>query len=662
MRRTYRGYWLVTSMLLFLWSSSIQAQSYDLLPGTIAAEHFQNGQQAMLAGQYRQAIRHFEKAISHQPGLTIAKKMVGHCYDLLKDYTNAAENFRQVLNRDSLFSRLLYYQLGDIYYKMGRADVALHYFETFERLQQRPADDFGLRGEEEEAQELILRARLPGNLRACQLSLDSVKFINITEIHNAGPGINTRYDDYFPCLTNDQQRLYFTRKDAAGDEDLFTADRQPSGGWASPQRIRNFNTPQPEGMVTLVRDGRRLYYTSCLKEGIAGACDIWEALADGAEIRQTRSLVGPVNQGSWDSQAAISCDGSTIFFASNRAGGLGGSDIWMSELQADGQWGEPINLGVTINTPEDEEAPFISNDGKTLYFSSTGHLGLGEQDVFMSWWDERLDRWSVPINLGPPVNGPHRELGFHLSADGKTGFFASNRPGGAGGMDIYYFALSERLHGEPITFVEGFVKDSLLLTPLPGAVVEINGRNPVRADEEGRFFICAGADELLAFSVERDDYYPYHQAFLIPEWNNQAFYGLELLLLPTVSFIGHIDNPWVPAPTPGRRTDNILIHAVYFTFDSDELLAAEADSLQKLINDLSSKEVVHLEIIGYADDIGADAYNLSLSERRASVVAVYLLQRNIKVDQVHIEGRGPVREQGPKAKNRRVDIRITFKE
>ena len=164
MRHLNRGYGLVMCMLLALWGSSARAQSYDLLPGTVAAEHFQNGQQAMLSGQYRQAIRHFEKAVNHQPGLTIAKKMIGHCYDLLKDYVNAAENFRQVLNRGSLFSRLLYYQLGDIYYKMGRADVALHYFNTFERLQERPADDFGLRGEEEAAQELILRARLPGRL------------------------------------------------------------------------------------------------------------------------------------------------------------------------------------------------------------------------------------------------------------------------------------------------------------------------------------------------------------------------------------------------------------------------------------------------------------------------------------------------------------------
>lgn len=651
---------IIWATLALLFPNRAAAQ-LEPTPGSVAADYFRQGEAAMLNRQFRPAIRHFERALTQQPGLTVAEKMIGHCYDQLQDYPKAAERFMRVLQRDSLFSRALYYQLAEIYYKMGRGEVALHYFKAFERLQQRPPADFGLRGIEEQAQEFVFIDRLPGNIRACELSIDSVKFINITEIYNLGPNINTRSDDYFPCLTNNQDRLYFTRKDKDGDEDLYTSQRRPDGSWHSAEKVRGFNTDKPEGMVTLVRDGRRIFFTSCLRDGVGGPCDIWEALSSGADIRDIRSLGAPVNDMSWESQAAISCDGSTIFFASNRSGGVGGSDIWSSSLQPNGLWSTPANLGINVNTPADEEAPFISNDGQTLYFASTGHLGLGEQDIFMSWWDDRLGRWSVPINLGPPVNGPHRELGFFLSADGKTGYFASNRPGGMGGMDIYHFALSEKLYGDPITFVEGFVKDSVLLTPIPGAKVDINGRLPMRADESGRFFLCAGADETLGFSVAHDTYHPYRHAFLIPNWDNRHFYTLELLLRPTLSFLVEMEQPAAPPPPAPPQPDNIMVHSVFFEFDSDDLLAREAGGLEKLVDSLRGADVAHLEVIGYADDIGADAYNLYLSEQRAKVVAIFLLERNIKINQVHIEGRGPVREEGPKAKNRRVDVRVTFR-
>ncbi|MBK7872164.1 MAG: PD40 domain-containing protein [Saprospiraceae bacterium] len=147
---------------------------------------------------------------------------------------------------------------------------------------------------------------------------------------------------------------------------------------------------------------------------------------------------------------AVSCDGSTLYFTSDREGGLGGTDIWVSKRNLDGNWSEPENLKFPINTPSYEESPFITNDGQTLYFSSDGHLGLGDQDIFMSRIDNE-GNWSTPINLGPPVNSAHRELCFILAADGRTGYFASDRPEGFGGLDIYRVSLSSELYSEAIT-------------------------------------------------------------------------------------------------------------------------------------------------------------------------------------------------------------------
>lgn len=633
------------------------SQKYETTAGAITTAHFQDGQFALLSKEYKLAIRHFKKAIKSQEDFIIANRLIGHCHTLLGEYPEAANEYLQILKKDSMFSRLIYFELGDAYYKMGEHELALSYFETFKRLQNKPTEAFGLQGVNEFADELILKDRLENNIRACQVSIDSVKFINVTEIFNLGGGINSAKDDYFPFLTNNQEELYFTRRGAENDEDLFLSKKNYRGEWKNAEKIKGFNTKYPEGMSTFVRDGRRLFFTACLRDSIDGPCDIWEAIMDEGNIKSITSLGRPVNSVYWESQATVSCDGSQLFFASNRPGGVGGTDIYTTKRLASGLWSLPVNLGMPLNTPGDEEAPYISNDGKTLYFSSTGHLGLGEQDVFMSWWDDRMERWSTPINLGPPVNSPHRELGFYLSADGKTGFFASNRPGGKGKMDVYRFELSEKLFGDPITFMEGMVKDSVLLSPVQGTV-EINGRPPAITDENGRFFLCAGAEETLDFQFINDEYKPYHNQFFIPEWDNRSFFKIELLLQPKFSFLAELETE--TEEEKKTEVQQIITHSMLFGFDSAELNSTEIDRLVELTLSIQGNKVIRVEIIGFADDIGTKSYNLQLSEDRAKHVAVFLLNRNIEVNDIHIEGKGTIFNDKDRTLNRRVDIKITL--
>lgn len=630
--------------------------------GSMAAAHFQDGQAALLAKDYKVAIKHFQRALREQESLVVARRLIGQCHTLLGEYPEAANQYLQVLKRDSLFSRLIYFELGDTYYKMGEPELALRYFNRFKTLQEAPVEQFGLHGVEELAEELIQLDRLDNNIRACQMTIDSVKFINVTEIINLGSNINSRHDDYFPFLTNDQYHLYYTRQHLDGDEDLLHSTYR-NGNWRSGERLKDFNSEAPEGMSTLVRNGRQLFFTACLRDSVAGPCDIWEALLEDGIVTSTTALGAPLNSVYWESQAAVSCDGKQLFFASNRPGGVGGTDIYMTERLPNGLWSLPVNLGVPLNTPGDEEAPFISNDGKTLYFSSTGHLGLGEQDIFMSWWDERMERWSVPINLGPPVNSPHRELGFYLSADGRTGFFASNRPGGQGGMDIYRFELSEQLYGEPITFLEGTVRDSVLLSGISTSV-QLNGRGTIPTDQEGRFFLCVGAEETLDFEIMMEDYRPYHNQFFIPPWDNKAFYTIDLLLQPQLSFLAELEQEPQMLEVTRRSVPEVftLEHHILFAFDSADLTQGEVESLEGLVENLQSKKVRKVEIVGYSDDIGTQSYNLQLSEQRAKKVAVFLLSRNISVDDIHIEGKGTIVNDKSRAYNRRVDIKITITE
>lgn len=636
--------------------------------GQLAVLAYQNGEQALLDGKLKAARQEFERALKYKPDMPAARRGLGFVYEQEKQFALAIEQYERVFAADSTFSRTLYYHVGELAYKLGDAAKALGYFAQFEALQDIDSDRFGNNSAIERESELKLLQKLPGSVKACQISLDSSKFVNITEVVNMGPAINTPEDEVFPLLSNDQRLLFFNRSKKGKNEDLYFANIEGEA-WMKARSVRNFNTSESEGMCTMVRDGRTIFFTACMREGSLGNCDIWEAKVNGREVLSATPLDGLLNSEHWDSQASISCDGSVMYFASNRPGGLGGTDIWMSTRLDNGTWGSPVNMGPKINTPEDEESPFITNDGKTLYFSSTGHLGMGEQDIFMSWLDERTQAWSVPINLGPPVNSAFRELGFFLSADGRTGYFASERTGGFGGMDIYSFALDEKLYSDPITYVEGYVRDSVLLTPVR-TTVKINGRPDVETDEQGRFFLCVEADDVLDLSVQQKTYHHYRNQFSVPDWNNKSFYAIELLLTPTISFVAAAttakglpkDTLATAPPPPKPRSEKTFTYSVYFGFDSREIQALQVDGLADFIAPFKNGIVQRVDIIGYADDVGSDPYNLRLSEERAKAIALFLIQHNVVVDQIYLEGKGSQRNSEPKDQNRRVDIKVTIVE
>ncbi|MEZ4988245.1 MAG: tetratricopeptide repeat protein [Saprospiraceae bacterium] len=190
-------------LLLLLLLSSYQGAAqgyYTPTPGTMLAAHFQDGKAALLAKDYKAAIRHFKKTLEIKEDFLVVRRFIGQCHILLGQYPEAANEFLQVLKKDSLFSRLLYYELGDTYYKMGEPSIALSYFNNYQRLQDYDVSRFGLHGVEEQVDELLVLDKLQSTIRACQLTIDSVKFINITEIQHLGSAVNSPQNDYFPFL------------------------------------------------------------------------------------------------------------------------------------------------------------------------------------------------------------------------------------------------------------------------------------------------------------------------------------------------------------------------------------------------------------------------------------------------------------------------------
>jgi outer membrane protein OmpA-like peptidoglycan-associated protein len=421
-------------------------------------------------------------------------------------------------------------------------------------------------------------------------------------------------------------------------------------------------------MLTFVRDGERVFFTQCNDDEESGYCKIYTGWLINGRIQDVEILPDYIMQNNWVSQPAISCDGQQLFFASIRPGGVGGSDIYRCRKNPDGSWSEPENLGLGVNTPKNEEGPFLSNDGLTLYFASEGHANLGEQDIFMSFWDEADQRFTQAMNLGPPVNGPHRELGFHLTSDGKTGYVASDRPGGYGELDIYGFELSDRLSSRPVTYVSGYVTDSLTGEPIVDQAIPVSEGNTYYTNYAGRFFICAPSAQALPLTVTHPNYLPYARDFAIPEWDNLQPYRIDLLLTkePAPASVTPPPPP-EPAPEPVdtiRRKARLVKRnlTVRFSFNDASLTPVQIENISKFVESVKDKHIVRITVTGFTDEVGESGYNIKLSQNRAKAVGIHLQTAGLKADEFKIVGMGELPGATERALNRKVEVTVRYRE
>ncbi len=643
---------LIVLLLLLFAVQPIFGQDYDRRR---AVDAFDDGMQYLLDGKLNRAAKSLEQAVKYDPAFLPGVRSLGTVCALQKNYECAKQYYQQVLQRDSTFSRLLYYQAGEAYLQAGEPRKALAYFLRFQEFQAIDRGEFGLMGEQEMATEQeIVKNELARSILSAQISADSTNYVNATNLRNMGRSINSEDNDYFPFFTNDLTGVLYTRQEPLGDEDLITAERKNLTSKFRTSRFGSFNTQQPEGMCTLVRDGETIFFTLCHENQVGGGCDIHSGVLIDGQIEHTQRLPDYLNSSTWDSQAAISCDGRQLFFASTRPGGIGGSDLYRCYRLPDGNWSEPINLGAGVNTPQDEEAPFLSNDSETLYFSSMGHESLGDQDIYYSRWDPKRERWTKALNIGPPINSAARELGFHLSADGRQGFFASDRAGGEGGLDIYQFTLNEELSGKEVTYVSGYVTDSVTGAPIINQEVPVVGGDIFRTNYAGRFFICAPPNAPLPLAVDHGAYVPYRKTFEIPRWDNAQPFRIDLKLVPPAS--APVAEPKAPPKVTYTEESRAL-----FAFEESTLTEQQKESLSLFIANLDTTSITSIALIGFTDETGTPEYNLRLSQERAEAVGAYLRELGIAAEMIVIEeGRGEIAGRNSKNLNRRVDILVTL--
>jgi len=405
--------------------------------------------------------------------------------------------------------------------------------------------------------------------------------------------------------------------------------------------------------------------------------DIYESIINDNNITILEPLPYPINTRFHESGASIGPDGRILYFISDRPGGMGGKDIWMSQREHNDTWSTPINLSA-INTPYDEEGVFIHPDGKTLYFSSKGHNTMGGYDIFISINDN--SEWSNPINLGYPINTAADDLCFVLASSGQRAYFSSSRQGTIGDQDIFiinYMIAKSVMPSSEANFLAWPSEPSMSVSSnllsaenLPsmilwkGKITDENG-NPLEAQiiltdnetneqiavftsnsETGNFLVSLPSGKNYGIAIKKDGYLFHSENFNIPE------------NAPYEELMKDIKLKKVAAGA------EIVFNNIFFDFNKATLRPESKTELKNVIEFLQQNPSVTIEISGHTDNVGSYEYNQSLSERRAKAVVDYLVKQGIPLSRLVYKGYSfskPIAsndtEEG-RQQNRRVEFKI----
>lgn len=384
------------------------------------------------------ALSLFEKLSANKPNDPYYKLMKGICYTHFKNKKELAlSTLIEVKNQNTTFNEVNFY-LGKAYAVNNRFDEAIESYQAYLAVEDIPEDQ---------------KALARQNIIYCQNAKEYVKDSVAVEIVSIGSPINTAFSEYVPVITPDESMMIYTysgerskgglldpsgKPDADGVyyEDIMVSYKM-RGDWLEPESIgENINTNGHDASIALSVDGQSLFIYKQTKKDHG---DIYVSKLIAEEWTKPEKLKGEVNSDeSWEGSATLTANGQTLYFSSDREGGFGGRDLYSATLQPDGSWGEIQNLGSTINTRYDDDAPFIHPDGKTMYYSSKGHNSMGGYDIFYTYLAD--EGWDSPENVGYPVNTIDDDRFYVLSADAKTGYYSTAGRSDNGMHDIYTVA------------------------------------------------------------------------------------------------------------------------------------------------------------------------------------------------------------------------------
>jgi outer membrane protein OmpA-like peptidoglycan-associated protein len=554
-------------------------------------------------------------------------------------------------NVDSLGSVDLFFYLADANFRTGKYTDAERWYSRFVQHPNATAD---------------LKDRARESLRKAQWAATAQRAPVDFRPTNLGPHINGPGEDYNPWVTADDSTLLFNshREGCVGGYDARVFNYYGSDFYISTQRPDDFEDGWPQARNTgtplnslahekefwLSPNGQELY---CGRHPLFTPngqqdCEIYYTRRESGTSpwsSPTPVLGGPSSP-HCDSWPSLSRDGRTLYFCSDRPGGMGGYDVWVSRREIGGPWGPAENLGPTINTPGDEYDVFIHPDDQTLYWSSNYPEGFGGQDIFLS--RRAGTRWGTPVNLGWPLNSPADDMDFFVNAAGTQAYINSDRPGGHGLQDLYTFPLDARIRPRGVATVKGLVTDTAH-KPLAGTVliIDLVTRDTVDqavANQRGEFVATLPIGQRYAAIA------------MVP---GRLFASEHFDVRDTATVRQLRLRLAVPDAVPGAR---IALRNVFFDVDSATLKPESRMELDYVAQLLRERPSLRVEVAGHTDADHQHDYNQRLSERRAEAVRTYLVQAGVPTTQLTAKGYGETRPLLPntravnKARNRRVEL------
>lgn len=603
-----------------------------------AEEAFINALKANREGNKTLALQHIKKALRADISFVNAWSLQADIAEKINDTTLARSSYDVCLKHEPYFQNHYYYY-AKYWFRQGQNEKALNLLERFYKA---PLET-GFDSKKDKASTTIQSAA-DKLVESCRFALQDKQRVEDLDIRNLGSGVNSINNEYWPGMTVDGEILIYTRL-VNGQEDFYVSSKSQDS-WVNARPLPgSINTTNNEGYTSVSADGRYIFFTVCNQDGF-GSCDIFYSFLKENAWSRRMNLGETINTPAWDAQPAISADGKTLIFSSSRSGGYGGKDLWVSYWKKN-NWTQPENLGKTINTGADEEAPYLHYDGKTLYFSSSGHTGYGQHDIFRSQM-LGVGNWTNPENMGRGINTDADEAGFYVDFKGERAYIASSRTGGYGGLDIYSLKLSADRKPLPVTYVKGNILDAETKNEISGRIelVNLETSRTLLSDSSTRFFTTLEPHGLYGLNVYRSGY---------------LFYSANFQPTPS-----GIDDPFLVTALlkPIEINQSVILNNIFFETDKFELRPESFHELQKLYSLLKTNPDVMVEIAGHTDNQGSAAHNATLSVNRAKSVKDYLVKAGIPAKALKTSGyasENPIGDNNTatgRAQNRRIEIKI----
>lgn len=623
--------------------------------------------------QYQKAVALYLQALEGNPDDASLNLKTGLSYLYSETKSKAAKYISKAHRLNPRINDEIDYHLGIAFQNTNEFVKAIEHFEQFKKVKKKLA---------ELADKRIAECRIADSLSNYELNV---------VIENASAKVNSPFHDYAPIISGDGNTLIFTSnrseneselKQGTNYEDIYIS-RKTGSGWEPAKKISpNINNVYNDAAASLSPDGKTLflYYEE-------GAGDIYTSQLQGNDWTKPSPLNKNINtQQFWETSASMSADGKKLYFASNRPGGIGELDIYVSELDSKGNWGKAVNLGPAINTPENEDSPFIHPDNVTLYFSSDGHPSLGNSDIYIS--EFRNNKWQKAENLGWPINTWEYDGFFTISADKKNGYFSTLKEGGLGDSDIYSITFLEpkfKPKPKPVVVVAAveekktkpantdFVDPSIeksrnekVVSVLKGKVIDENTAEPLSAtislvNNETKQVLSK-----ITVDARTGDF-----ELVIPHGGNYAvmtekpgylFNSLNFNL-PKFAEYQEIDTHIIMVKA--EVGSKAVLKNIFFDVGKSDLKTASLSEIGKIEELLTTNADLKVQINGHTDNTGNAASNKALSLKRASAVVEYLVSHGIASARLSAKGYGSERpivsnddEESGRELNRRTEIEI----